>query len=126
PLAAAGLLTTAEDTPATGTLTGFDFEGSSLTYSIVTPPSAAQGTVAITNSATGAYSFTPAPNFNGPATFTFKVNDGSLDSNVAAISITVTAVNDAPVANNGTLAAAEDTPATGTLAAADVDGDKLT
>src|SRR5262249_34868757 len=32
--------------------------------------------------------------------FTYKANDGSLDSNVATVNITVTPVNDAPVANN--------------------------
>src|SRR6185295_9826927 len=80
----------------------------------------------ITNSATGAYTFTPAPNYMGPATFTFKANDGSLDSNVATISITVTPVNDAPVATAGALNATEDTPATGLLVAADSDSANLT
>ena len=37
-------------------------------------------------------------------------NDGSLDSNVAAVSLTVTPVNDAPVARNLAVTTAEDTP----------------
>src|SRR5439155_288403 len=40
--------------------------------------------------------YTPAPDFNGTDGFTFRVNDGSLDSAPAEVSITVTAVNDAP------------------------------
>src|SRR6185436_17014982 len=98
----------------------------SLTYSIVNPPSASQGTVAITNTGTGAYSFTPAPNFNGTASFTFKANDGTADSNTAAITVTVAPVNDAPIAVNGALTTAEDTLAAGTLVASDIDNANLT
>src|SRR5437867_10215190 len=42
--------------------------------------------------------YTPALNYNGSDSFSFKANDGSLDSNTATVSITVNAVNDAPVA----------------------------
>ena len=42
--------------------------------------------------------YTPAANYNGSDSFTFTVNDGTVDSNVATVSITVNAVNDAPVA----------------------------
>ena len=41
--------------------------------------------------------YIPAANFNGADSFTFKVNDGALDSPPATVSITVTAVNDVPV-----------------------------
>jgi hypothetical protein len=44
----------------------------------------------------GAFRYSPAPNFNGTDTFTYKVNNGSSESNVATVSIQVTAVNDAP------------------------------
>ena len=50
-----------------------------------------------TNPATGAYTYTPNGDFNGTDTFTFKANDGSLDSNNATITVTVNPVNDAPV-----------------------------
>ncbi|MGH9840219.1 MAG: Ig-like domain-containing protein [Blastocatellia bacterium] len=36
------------------------------------------------------------PNFNGMDSFTYKVSDGSLESNTATVTITVTAVNDPP------------------------------
>src|SRR4029078_3960862 len=115
PVANNGTLTATEDTPATGALSAADSDGDPLSYSIVAGPNANQGAVVITNPSTGAYRFTPAPNFNGPVSFTFKVNDGSLDSNVATISITIAAGNDTPTANNGALNTTEDTPATGTL-----------
>src|SRR5439155_1159999 len=49
-------------------------------------------------------------NYNGPDSFTYKANDGSLDSNVATVAITVTAVNDPPVAANDSVTTDEDTP----------------
>ena len=42
--------------------------------------------------------YTPNANYCGPDSFTYKANDGDLDSNVATVSIDVTSVNDAPVA----------------------------
>src|SRR6185503_33934 len=113
-----------EDTTATGTLNASDIDLNALTYSIVA--NGTKGTATITNSATGAYSYTPNANANGTDTFTFKVNDGTVESNVATETVTIAAVNDAPVASNGTLAATEDTTATGTLNASDIDLNALT
>src|SRR6185295_10925753 len=126
PVAANGTLSTPRDIAANGTLAATDVESSNLTYSIVAGPSASQGTVVLTNAATGAYRFTPAPNFTGQTSFTFKANDGTADTNVATISISVTGVNFPAVANDAALTTAEDTPATGTLTAVDVDRDPLT
>jgi Family of unknown function (DUF6288)/Bacterial Ig domain/Divergent InlB B-repeat domain/Bacterial Ig-like domain/HEAT repeats len=96
PVANAQSVTTAEDTAKAITLIGSDVDGDALTYTIVTQP--AHGTL----SGTGASrTYTPAANYNGADSFTFKVNDGTVDSAVATVSITVTAVNDAPVANAG-------------------------
>jgi hypothetical protein len=39
--------------------------------------------------------YTPDPNYNGPDSFTFKVNDGTVDSAPATVNITVTPVADA-------------------------------
>src|SRR4029077_16347063 len=57
--------------------------------------------------------------------FTFKVNDGTVDSNIATISITVTPVNDAPVANDQNITVIEDSPTGITLSAVDA-GEALT
>ncbi len=52
----------------------------------------------LTLNSSGSFSYTPAGNYAGPDSFTYHANDGSLDSNVATVSITVIAVNTAPVA----------------------------
>src|SRR5205823_2306189 len=86
----------------------------------------AHGLVTITDASTGAYSYTPASNFNGTASFTFSASDGSLSSNVATISITVSPVNDAPLAANGSLTTPEDTAKNGSVSATDAENDPLT
>src|SRR5438093_1321539 len=44
--------------------------------------------------------YVPALNFNGVDSFTYKASDGQAQSGVATVTITVTPVNDAPVAAN--------------------------
>jgi hypothetical protein len=56
----------------------------------------------VTLGSDGAVFYTPDPDFNGTDSFTYKANDGFSDSNVATVNITVTAVNDAPVAVDDT------------------------
>ncbi|HOX05006.1 MAG TPA: Ig-like domain-containing protein, partial [Planctomycetota bacterium] len=105
PVANAQAVTTAEDTPKAITLTGSDVEGSALTFTVVSAP--AHGTL----SGSGASrTYTPAANWNGSDSFTFKVNDGTVDSTEATVSITVTAVNDVPVADAQAVTTDEDTP----------------
>jgi len=70
--------------------------------------------------------YTPNANFNGSDSFTFKVNDGELDSVPATVSISITPVNDAPVANNLSVITMEDTPVAMTLTGSDVEGSPLT
>jgi VCBS repeat-containing protein len=62
----------------------------------------------LTLNANGSFTYTPAANYNGPDSFTYKANDGQADSNVATVSIT-SAVNDARWRAT-THAANEDTP----------------
>lgn len=88
--------TTLEDTPITGQfLTSSDPEGQPLTWSIVTSPPASEGTVSL-NTATGQYDFTPAVNFCGQGTFTWKTNDGICDSNIATTTYNITCQCDTP------------------------------
>ncbi len=47
--------------------------------------------------------YTPNQDYHGPDSFTFKVNDGSHDSNTSTFTLTVTEVNDAPTANDSAL-----------------------
>ena len=46
----------------------------------------------------GSFSYTPNLDFNGVDTFTYRANDSIIESNIATVYITVTAVNDPPVA----------------------------
>jgi DNA/RNA endonuclease G (NUC1) len=108
PVANGQSATTAEDTPKQITLTASDFNvNNALTYTIVTPP--ANGMLSGTG---GTLTYAPDENYNGPDSFTFKVNDGDKDSNVATVNINVTEVNDSPVANNDSKSTAEDTSLT--------------
>ncbi len=84
-----------EDTAKGITLTGSDADGNSLSYSVVSQP--VNGTL---SGVAPNLTYTPKANFNGSDSFTFKVNDGSVDSSTAAVSITVSAVNDTPTISN--------------------------
>jgi hypothetical protein len=70
--------------------------------------------------------YTPAADYNGADTFTFKVFDGLADSNTATVTVNVSPVNDAPVATGHTLTTPEDTPLNLVLDGFDMDGDALT
>ena len=122
PVAQAGVLDVTEDVSATGTLIATDADGNGLTYSVVAQPTKG----VITMGTNGSYTFAPNSNANGADTFTFKVNDGTVDSNTATISVTIAPVNDAPVAQNGTATTNENLTFSGQLAATDPDGNTLT
>ena len=51
---------------------------------------------ALTLDANGSFSYKPNSGFSGKDTFTYKANDGTDDSNVGTVSITVKAINHAP------------------------------
>jgi gliding motility-associated-like protein len=81
----------------------------------------AQGTWTVSN---GNVTFTTASNFNGTATISYVVNDNSgATSNTATVTINVTPVNDAPVANNDSASTNEDTPVTVNVCSNDTDVD---
>ena len=115
----------AEDHQAAGSETCTDVEGSPLTYAKATNP--AHGTAAML--ADGTWTYDPAPDYNGPDSFTYRANDGTGNSAPATVSITVTPVNDNPVATDGVVTVVEDTPTDVTsdvlALATDVDGDSL-
>jgi cellulase/cellobiase CelA1 len=70
--------------------------------------------------------YTPNENYSGSDSFSFKANDGAANSNIATISITINAVNDAPVAANQNLVTSEDSSLNITLSASDIDSGSLT
>ncbi len=114
-------VTTAEDTPVGITLTGSDPDGDPLSFVVLTQPSHG----ALSGSAPN-LTYTPDADFNGSDSFTFKVNDGLLDSDPATVDITVTPVNDAPVADPQSVSTDEDTPLAITLTGSDVENNLLT
>jgi FtsP/CotA-like multicopper oxidase with cupredoxin domain len=61
----------------------------------------------LTLNADGSFIYTPNPDFNGDDVFTYRANDGTLDSNLASVNITVVPVNDAPAAVNDAYDAVE-------------------
>src|SRR5437899_7712481 len=121
PVADAQAVTTAEDTAKAIVLTATDADGDTLTFSIVAGPLHGALSGVAPN-----LTYTPAANYNGPDSLTFKANDGTVDSAAATVSLTVTAVNDAPVAADQAVTTAEDTAKAIVLTASDVEGDPLT
>ncbi len=75
------------------TLTGSDDDGDPLAYSIVAGP--ANGTLGGT---APNVTYTPNTDFSGNDSFTFKVNDGASDSNIATVSLTVLSTANTPPA----------------------------
>src|SRR4029079_4167740 len=110
PVASNGSSSTSEDTAVDVDLrtlvSDVDNPVNSLTFSVA---NAVNGSVALLGDGHTAR-FTPAQDYNGNgASFTFKANDGALDSNEASVTVSVSAVNDAPVASNGSASTSEDT-----------------
>jgi large repetitive protein len=127
--------TTPEDTPviidvldndsdADGdTLTVTQIDGQAATVGVPVP--VANGTATLNPD--GTITFTPAPDYNGPVTFTYTATDGTTPV-TADVNVTVTPVNDAPVALDDSTTTPEDTPVTILVRSndSDVDNDPLT
>jgi VCBS repeat-containing protein len=102
-----------------------DADGDSLTAALVNGP--AHGTLSV--NANGFLTYAPTTGYSGSDSFTYKANDGTADSNVATVSLTV--VNHAPVAGNATYTMDKNNTLTvstpGLLTnCTDADGDSLT
>ncbi|MGN6109549.1 MAG: tandem-95 repeat protein, partial [Kofleriaceae bacterium] len=99
PVAVDDIAVTPEDTDLVlANLAANDVDVDLDPLTVVAVGSAVNGTVVLT---AGVATFTPAPNFNGTASFQYTVSDGSL-TDVGLVTITVTPVNDAPVAGPDT------------------------
>ncbi len=116
PVAVADAITVAEGGTAT-TITGgatnvltndTDSENNTLTATVVANPT--NGTLTLNSD--GTFSYVHDGSETTSDSFTYKANDGSLDSSVVTVTITVTAVNDAPVAVAEVISVAEGGTAT--------------
>ncbi|MBA3391841.1 MAG: tandem-95 repeat protein [Deltaproteobacteria bacterium] len=125
PVAVDDTATTPEDTAlviSSATLVANDTDAENQTLTVTAVANLTNGTVAL---AGGNVTFTPTTNFNGTATFQYTVSDGAA-TDTGVVTVTVTAVNDAPVAVDDTATTPEDTAITlssATLTANDTDVD---
>ena len=121
-------ITTDEDTAVPVVFQVSDIDNSQLSIAVVSAPQ--HGVVQI--GPNGVNTYTPAADFVGTDSFTFRASDGQLDSNVATVFITVNPVNDAPVSVADHYAVGEDgslqvNAAQGVLSNDhDIEGDTLT
>ena len=121
PIADPKAITTDEDASVSVTLTGSDPDGDPLTFAVVSQPQHGVITGTSPNLV-----YTPAQDYNGSDSFTYKANDGKVDSAPAAVTITINPINDAPVANDQSVNTQYSLPVEITLVGIDVDGDDLT
>ncbi len=105
----------------------FDVDGDSLTVLAGTFPTTAGGSISINTD--GSYTYTPPTDFNGDDSVDYTVTDGLL-TDIGTLTISVTAVNDAPVAVDDNAQTNQDTVLNSTVDLDDndfdVDGDSLT
>ncbi|WP_299443583.1 Ig-like domain-containing protein [uncultured Phycicoccus sp.] len=80
-----------------------DIDGDALTATSVSAP--AHGAV---RQVAGAWTYTPDPDWNGVETLSYTMSDGNGETASAAVTITITAVNDDPVAVADTISLPED------------------
>lgn len=98
PVATPQSVTTAQDVAIEVTVAGTDVDADELTFAIVTGPvhGALSGTPPN-------LTYTPAPNYSGPDTFTFTAKDAVATSDPATVSLNVTPVSYPPAVLNGAL-----------------------
>jgi len=105
PGAANETITPNEDVLEAFTLDAVSPSNGTLTYEILTNP-----TNGILGGSGASRTYTSNADFNGTDSFTFRVNDGTANSNTATVSITVREVNDPPSASNDSKGATQNTP----------------
>jgi VCBS repeat-containing protein len=125
PVAAALVVNTTEDTAVLVDLlaAASDVDSTALSVVIVSQP--LHGS--LVQQADGRFVYTPDSNYAGLDSFSYQISDGSLNSDVVTVALTVTAVNDAPIANPLALSTSENTTLVVDLVgnSQDVEGDAL-
>ena len=133
PVAVADTFTLAEDagvTPSSASLLSNDADADAgdVLAAVVESAKATSQSGLINIAADGNFTYDPPANFNGTDTVSYIVTDGT-DSAMGVLTITVTAANDPPVANNDSAATGRNTAFNAALPLlgndTDVDGDTL-
>ncbi|MCB1521352.1 MAG: tandem-95 repeat protein, partial [Hyphomicrobiaceae bacterium] len=137
PVAGNDTFTVNEDGSTTIDLLGndFDTDGDGLTVVLLdgqpvspgVPIALADGSGVVVIDATGQATFSPAPDFNGPVTFTYGVDDGHGGTSTAIVDGIVVPVNDPPIAMTDVAQSPEGDPVVVDVLAndTDIDGDSL-
>jgi hypothetical protein len=120
PVAQDTSLTTDEDTSITFTPPADDVEDAALTLT------ATDGSKGSVTCGVATCTYTPDLNENGSDSFTYTATDDDGASDTATVSVDITPVNDAPVAQDASADTDEDTAVDVPITASDVDGDSLT
>ncbi|HOX56456.1 MAG TPA: tandem-95 repeat protein [Candidatus Paceibacterota bacterium] len=120
PVAVSQRVTNGEDESFEITLTGSDVDGPEVNCVVLEGP-----TNGILSGVAPDLVYRGTSNYYGPDSFTFSVNDGSLTSEVATVTILLTNLNDAPVAFDQSVTNGEDESFEITLTGSDVDGPEV-
>ncbi len=128
PVANNASINVAHNTVTSGTLTGSDADGDTLSFSWVS--NGTKGSVTVNTD--GSFTYTPNNGESGTDSFTFRVNDGQDNSNVATVSVTIAEApvpeNDPPTTQSGgTFTVTVDNASFGgVLQGSDPNGDAIT
>lgn len=106
--------------PAPGVL-GNDTDPENDPLSAVLEATVSHGSLTLNGN--GSFTYTPSADYFGTDSFTYKANDGLLNSNPATVTITVNGVNDPPVAVNDSVQTVINTAVTIPVTSNDTDVD---
>jgi hypothetical protein len=111
-----------EDKAQFADLIAFDVDDDPMTYEIIDAP-----TNGVLSGTAPGLIYTPNPDYYGSDTFAFTASDGFLTSNEATVTLLISPVNDAPLANAGLdkTVSRLDTVILDGSGSGDVDGDEL-
>src|SRR5262249_24065587 len=107
PVATDDTATTNEDAATTISVLANDSDPDDVTLTVTGVGTASHGTVSYTS--TGV-TYTPAANYHGSDSFTYTVSDGHGGTAQGSVEVTVSPVNDAPVASNGSAMTPQNAP----------------
>jgi subtilisin family serine protease len=124
PVAVADSAATAEDAPATIAVTANDTDVDGDTLTLIAVSAADIGSSAIAPDGTIVY--TPPPNYFGADAFSYTVSDGQGGTASAAVSVSISSVNDIPTAAMASATTKYQTATTVTLSGSDVETCNLT